>query len=251
MKKIIYEPITRTDHISFFLLHLFFLFVIIILIFFILVFIVFTRIIIIVSAKVRVFALAPIVSPEATPTGAVSTITSAIVIIITIIIASVRLLLSAKLVSFGRHSHCLGLHRFIRALGARNWRVLLILDSLPPDVILAEANFTSEAGVLAVTVTRQALKILCLNHLTAGLMLELVILTQELETEAAGESPTCKFHIFKWTQITSFSCSLCSDLRNPKRLADTRYTLRLSARSCRRGFEDTSYHDRPRLKLIH
>jgi len=57
-------------------------------------------------------------------------------------------------------------------------------------VILTEADFTTETGVLAVTVARQALKILSLDHLAAGLVLELVILTQELKAEAARESPT-------------------------------------------------------------
>ena len=66
-------------------------------------------------------------------------------------------------------------------------RVLLVLDPLPPHVILAEADLAAEARVLAEPVAALALEVLGLHHLAAGLVLELVILAQELEAETAGE----------------------------------------------------------------
>jgi len=60
-------------------------------------------------------------------------------------------------------------------------------------VILAEADLAPEAGVLAVPVATQALQVLLLHDLTAGLVLELVILTQNLEAEAAVEAPAPVF----------------------------------------------------------
>ena len=60
-------------------------------------------------------------------------------------------------------------------------------------MILAEADLTPEARVLTVPVATQALQVLLLHDLTAGLVLELVILTQELKAEAAGKAPAPVF----------------------------------------------------------
>ena len=159
-----------------------------IVLFIIIILIVFTRIIIIVTTEARVFGSVPVVTPAIAPSA--GPISSSVVIIVTIIIATICLLLSAKFMSFGRHGHGLGLHSFVTAFGAGNGRVLLVLDPLPPDVILTEADLAPETRVLAVTVTGQALEVLRLHHLTACLVLELVILAQELEAEATGECST-------------------------------------------------------------
>jgi len=68
--------------------------------------------------------------------------------------------------------------------------VLLVLDPLPPDVILTEADLAPETSVLAVSVAALTLEVLRLHHLAAGLVLELVVLAKELEAEAAGEAAT-------------------------------------------------------------
>lgn len=57
-------------------------------------------------------------------------------------------------------------------------------------MILTEADLAAEAGVLAVSVAGLALQVLTLHHLAARLVLELIILAQELEAEAAGEDPS-------------------------------------------------------------
>ena len=47
-------------------------------------------------------------------------------------------------------------------------------------MVITEADFAAKARVLAVSVATQALEVLCLNYLAAGLMFELVILAQKL-----------------------------------------------------------------------
>ena len=71
--------------------------------------------------------------------------------------------------------------------------MLLVLDPLPPDVILTEADLAPETRVLSVSVAALALEVLGLHHLAAGLVLELVVLAEELEAEAAGEDATSVF----------------------------------------------------------
>ena len=56
-------------------------------------------------------------------------------------------------------------------------------------MILAEADLAPETRVLTVSVATLTLEVLRLDHLTAGLVLELVVLAEELEAEAAGEDP--------------------------------------------------------------
>ena len=55
-------------------------------------------------------------------------------------------------------------------------------------MILAKANLTAETRVLSMTVTALTFQILSLNHLATGLVLKLIIFTEELETEAACET---------------------------------------------------------------
>jgi len=98
------------------------------------------------------------------------------------------MLLSAKLVRLRGHGHGLRLDRLVATLGAGQGLVLLVLDPLPPDVILTEADLAPEAGVLAVSVAALALEVLRFHDLAAGLVLELVVLAEELEAEAAGEA---------------------------------------------------------------
>ena len=59
-------------------------------------------------------------------------------------------------------------------------------------MIFAETDFTPETRVLPVSVTTLTLQILGLDHLAAGLVLKLVVLAQELETETAREHSTSK-----------------------------------------------------------
>ena len=59
-------------------------------------------------------------------------------------------------------------------------------------MILAEADLAPETRVLTVSVATLTLEVLSLDHLTAGLVLELVVLAQELKAEAAGEHPSSK-----------------------------------------------------------
>ena len=60
-------------------------------------------------------------------------------------------------------------------------------------MILTEADLAPETSVLAVSVAALALEVLRLHHLAAGLVLELVVLAEELEAEAAGEDTTAVF----------------------------------------------------------
>lgn len=55
-------------------------------------------------------------------------------------------------------------------------------------MVFAEANLAAEAGVLAMSVAALTFQVLLLDHLTRGLVLELVILTKWFEAEAAGEA---------------------------------------------------------------
>lgn len=59
-------------------------------------------------------------------------------------------------------------------------------------MIFAETDFTPETRVLPVSVTTLTLQILGLDHLAAGLVLKLVVLAQELETETTREHSTSK-----------------------------------------------------------
>ena len=60
-------------------------------------------------------------------------------------------------------------------------------------MIFAEADLAPETRVLTVSVATLTLEVLSLDHLTAGLVLELVVLAEELEAEAAGEDTTAVF----------------------------------------------------------
>lgn len=76
------------------------------------------------------------------------------------------------------HRHFLGLRRLVIALRARIRFVLVILDALPLDVVLAEADLALQTTVLTVLVARLALVALALQHLAARLMLELIVLAE-------------------------------------------------------------------------
>jgi len=56
-------------------------------------------------------------------------------------------------------------------------------------VLLAEADLASKARVLSMSVATLALQVLLLDDLAGRLMLKLVVLTEWLEAEAAGETP--------------------------------------------------------------
>jgi len=122
----------------------------------------------------------PGVAATATAIGSVA----AIVVVVVIVMA---LLLAPEFMTAGRHRHGLRFGSVIATLGARKHLILLVLDAFAPNMILTETNFASKTAVLAVTVAALALEVFCLYDLTTGLVLKLVILTQEVETEAAQE----------------------------------------------------------------
>lgn len=57
-------------------------------------------------------------------------------------------------------------------------------------MVLAETYFTSEAAVLPVAVAALALQVLSFNDLTTGLVFELIILAQSIQTKTALEDPS-------------------------------------------------------------
>lgn len=62
----------------------------------------------------------------------------------------------------------------------RAWQILIlvIFEALPPDMVVAIADLAPQTRELAQLVTRHTLVRLQIQSLTAGLMLELVVLTQ-------------------------------------------------------------------------
>jgi len=55
-------------------------------------------------------------------------------------------------------------------------------------MLLTEADLTAQTGVLAEPVAALALQVLLLDHLAGGLVLKLIVLTERLGAEAAGEA---------------------------------------------------------------
>lgn len=74
-------------------------------------------------------------------------------------------------------------------LGTSDGLSLRVLYPLPSHVIVTETNFASEAGVLSESVAGSTLEVLRLQPLAAGLVFELVILTQEVIAKGALEHP--------------------------------------------------------------
>lgn len=86
-----------------------------------------------------------------------------------------------------RHAELLGFVCFKAALGARHRLAPLVLEALPPDVVLAVARLAAQTRVLAVLVARLAFVRLGFEHLARGLVLELVVLAQVAGAERAPE----------------------------------------------------------------
>lgn len=86
----------------------------------------------------------------------------------------------------GRHAEVSSESGGIAAPGTRRLAATVGLSALPAHMILAEAGLATQAGVLAQTVAGLALVCLSVQHLTGGLMFELVIFTEEATTETAA-----------------------------------------------------------------
>lgn len=78
------------------------------------------------------------------------------------------------------HAEFLGLLGVKATLGARQLLTVVVLNALSPDMLLTVAGLAAQAGVLAMAITRLTLEGLLLQNLTGGLVLKLVILTQEV-----------------------------------------------------------------------
>lgn len=138
---------------------------------------------------------------------------SIFIIIIIIIIGS--LTLSTEFMGTRRHAQFFRFWSFIIAFWTWNRCILFIFKALAFNVIVTIARFAPQTWKLTMFIARLTFIIFRLEHLTWGLMFELIIFTEKSAAEGAVKHPSTKlidasfaFDAYSINQWTSTSMAL-------------------------------------------